>query len=101
MPEVIALAVYTLAAFGLAFVLGFAEITVAARDWLMKKGVVLQWFVKLLECPACVGFHIGLWYALVASPEFMVTLKGGPVELAFFTAATNFVIGRSTGLIQE
>lgn len=90
--------VYTLAAFGLAYVVGHAEITDGIRNWLDERGPpIVQFFVALVECPACFGWWTGTVVAVY------LALSGYPTEgvilAPFYTAATNFILGRVTGLI--
>ena len=85
---------YLLAAFGVAFTVGHSEITLGAREALDRRGIVARWVVRLMECPACLGFHLGWIYALAVGSEFH------PVTLAFLTCGSNFILGRLTGLIK-
>lgn len=85
------------AAFGYAFVLGFSEITLRFRDAIRDRGVVGSWTAKLMECPACIGFWIG-----VSGAAFGVTGNHyNPILFGFFTCGTNLILGRITGLIDE
>lgn len=93
------LIVYTVAAFGLAYVLGHAVITQRLREELFNRSSLGMWLVLLLECPACCGFWIGFGagaYGLVLgelSPWLRTFL------VAFYTAGANFLLGRATKLI--
>ncbi len=95
---------YTLAAFGLAYVIGHSIATKAIREGLFTLGAPLpplRWLVWLVECPACFGFWIGwftgLWFAW-ESPLGRQLLAA--FAIACYTAGTNFVLGKLTGLMQ-
>jgi hypothetical protein len=140
---------YTVAALGLAYVIGFSVITRGFRTWLAgeqlarcpvcgeeghvslatgndgigwpcagKPGTPPHeqayfeagyrhpwrgWLVTLLECPACFGWHVGFWLGLAATLLFP-TLPFRwwlPPALAFYTAGSNFILGRATGLMPD
>ena len=102
MALVVHFVAYLLAAFGLAFVAGHSEISVQLRDWIHKRGRVGYWLVKMIECPACLGFHIGWIYALAVRPDFLIIEPWKAAALlAFSTSGSNFVLGRITGLIED
>lgn len=50
--------------------------------------------MKLICCPACTGFHIGFWPALVTEgfPQALV--------MGFYSCGANFLIGRLSGVIK-
>jgi Protein of unknown function (DUF1360) len=68
------LLLYVFASFGLAFVLGYAKISLPLRKFLARAAqpyegpdlggrvfsLVARWLLALLECPACVAFWLGL-----------------------------------------
>lgn len=95
--------VLTIAAFGLAYVIGHSKITLPLRAWI-DPGMPISslwrafrmFVVTLLECPACLGFWIGVFFALYSGFDLRTILVVG-----FYVAATNFIIGRMTGLIEE
>lgn len=88
---------YSVAAFGLAFIVGHSKVSLAPRKWMVKKGVAGWWLVQLLECPACWGFHTGWIYWLVAKPDF----APGWFHLALFTTGSNFLLTKLSGLEGE
>lgn len=115
----ITLTVYTIAAFGFAYIIGHAMITRSLREWaydfglfyrmvelettdvvsagstaLMPRVYPLRWFVQLIECPACLGFHTGFWSWLWYSRDPVAALLAG-----CFVAGSNYLLGRQTGLI--
>lgn len=97
----IGLIVYVTACFGFAYVVGHSVITKRPREWLFDFGHVFPpavWLVLLLECPAClgawVGFAAGFWWPVADFPRAIVVLGA-----AFFTAGSNFLLGRITGLM--
>jgi hypothetical protein len=88
-------------AFGFAYVLGYSRITLRARELIFDKaGAFGQWFVRLIECPACLGFWLGVFVGSRVHPVemrrwlFMICF-------AFFTAGSNYALGKWTGLIRE
>lgn len=90
-----ALAFYTVAAFGLAYVVGHSVISRPVRE------VIALWsepLITLIECPACLGWWVGLGagigLALAGRLAWALILA-----LAFYTAGANFILGRATGLI--
>jgi len=83
---------YTFAAFGFAFVVGHAKISLPFREWLGgRRGLLARFLLALAECPPCVGFWVGV-AAAFRSPF--------PLLLPFYTVASNFILGRLTGLIE-
>lgn len=90
---------YFLAAFGFAFIVGHSWISLAFREWaaLSEKGL---WFAKLLECPACLGFWIGLAAVLTGT----VSVPFGPrwfaaIVLACATSGSNLLCSKWVGLV--
>lgn len=117
---------YILTAFGLAFVVGYAKISLPFREWLTAQVEVRdalgfyskreprfvgvrRWLLELLQCPACLGVWVGGVFALV-DPAFFgaasaLGLNHLPVEVlslvfGLATAASNFILGALTGLIE-
>ena len=103
-----ALLVYTVSAFGLAYIVGHSKISLPFRQaWadtsMNVTGVsyALRTFIlDLVECPACFGFWIGLGaaiYGVVSGSYPHVFL----FVLPLYTSGSNYIIGRMTGLIRE
>lgn len=93
---------YTLSTFGLAYILGHSVITKNTREALFALGSTfppLRWFVLLLECPACLGFWIGLVAGLLISEAEGVRYLLAAFAFACYTAGANFVLGKLTGLM--
>lgn len=93
--------IYTIAAFGFVYIVGHSLITKGIREWIYGD----EWspiartrrlFVSLLECPACLGFWIGL-VAGYAAP--LASLP--PLTLALYTTGANFILAKLTGLMPE
>lgn len=106
MTAVALLFLYSIAAFGLAFCAGFAKISFGVRVWLsQRESRPIHWFVLLLECPACLGFWIGLitapWVRTWQPFAREIPLIPFMILHAFFTCGSNFIIGRATGLIRD
>lgn len=68
--------------------------------------------VTLLECPACLGWWTGLIAGVIAlvivslafnvwpaAASARVVWALGPLALAFYTAGSNYLLGRATGLM--
>lgn len=121
------LMLYVFASFGLAFVLGYAKITLPLRNGLYHLASstlpgdyssqnppvyryhgslrwAARWTLSLLECPACVAFWLGL--ASVLTPIVDVIPVGGipgwvlgPI-LGFANTGAVLALGMITGLIK-
>lgn len=102
----VSLVAYLLGAFGVVFVVGFSGISLPMRKAIAPKHLLSwgdlfrQWLISLLECPACLGFWIGLCWGLtdpkwVAGHHRLVSM----VLCAFATSGGMFLLGRWTGLI--
>jgi hypothetical protein len=138
---------YSLAAFGLVYIVGHARISLRPREWLADVGLgeefgctepgcawrrakpinpeepfycprhgkaepvpfvrwyhhPARWLLSLIECPACLGFWVGLgvgyWY-----PYIIPVIVPGPsaaLALGLYTCAVGFLLGRATGLIRQ
>lgn len=85
---------FSLASFGLAFVFGYSHITLPLRERLSP-----GWVLTFLECPACVGWHLGWsawWFGLVAVPWGPSWLAA--LSCAFIACAVNLLLARLSGL---
>lgn len=106
----IALVVYTFAAFGFCWIVGGARVSLPFREWLAemreRKNIPAQIFLELIECPGCLGFWVGFLIGLVGLLRGVPWLPPptGPwilSVLGFYTAGVNFCLGRATGLIDK
>lgn len=105
---------YTVAAFGLAYIVGHSAISLPFRmavdpgpDVDSPAKVFWAWFLMLIECPACFGFWTGLFagmlYAAMDGEQY--PREGAlarilfAVGLALYTTGSNFVLARLTSLI--
>lgn len=108
-------ALYFLASFGFAYIVGFAKISAGVRYLLSPPmigngdelpvpapGVMNElryWLVSLLECPACVGWWLGVFFG----PTFLAVPIQDRIGLSVFcgcaTAASSFILGRASRLI--
>ena len=118
---------YILAAFGFAFIAGYAKISLPLRERLAQESELRQdafgncskvlvrfriarrMLLELLQCPACLGVWIGFGFALADPLMFGAAAALGVdhlplMERAFFlslaTCASNFILGALTGLIE-
>jgi hypothetical protein len=100
---VISLVLYSITAFGFAYVVGHSVISRPARE------IIAVWsetLITLIECPACLGFWTGLVFGLGLAFGPSAAIFPGPAwlipsVLAFYTAGSNFILGRLTGLMQS
>lgn len=103
---------YFLAAFGLAYIVGFSKITINLRVTLagetsisspaVKKPlipVVTPWLVDLIECPACFGMWIGAAASFYMPAPAALPWWAWLLVLGCATSGANFVVGRLTRLI--
>ncbi len=101
----IQLVVYSVASFGLSFIVGHSKISLPFRT-LVDPGEIRTfndslraWFLMLLECPACLGFHSGLWFGFfIGIPGVMDPGWATGGVLALFWTATNLFLASVTGL---
>lgn len=102
-PSLTALAVYTLAAFGLAWVVGHAKVSLRPREWLAERGRVGVFVVELLECPGCFSVWSGGLAGTLLAPHLGYPGWRGRLlvsfVLSFYTAGANVVLASVTGLV--
>jgi predicted ABC-type sugar transport system permease subunit len=95
-----ALVFYTLTMFGIAYVAGHSVISLPAREVI---AVWSQWLITMIECPACLGWWLGLVSGLIFAftgwRPFGPAALGIVVTLPFYTAGANYLLARATGLI--
>lgn len=96
MREFLDSAALLLAAFGLAYIVGHAKVSVALRkwahDWVAGRLYPLRWAVSLAECAACFGF----WEGVVWS-----WLNGGSaLQNGCAVCASNLILAVVTGLMR-
>lgn len=62
-----------------------------------------DFFVELVECPACFGTWTGLALGLLMPTLLPLELPraAAGLALATFTAATNYLLGRASGLVSR
>lgn len=116
---------FLLAAFGLAWIVGFSTISLPMRKWLggFEQDVVVKqldgsvhavvekvpghwgalgpFLCKMIECPGCIGFHMGWVYALGYANGAGEPVKIGKLVFAgAAVAGSNFILGRLTRIIE-
>lgn len=98
MTNFVLLVFYTVFAFGVAYVLGHARISLPIRSYLASKGRLAEWFVELIECPACISFWLGFPFGffIVSEHNFWIGLAW-----SFYTVGSSFLLGHFTGLIEN
>lgn len=65
------------------------------------RSAVRDWLLELIECPMCFGTWTGLAVGLALPtllPMELPRVSAG-IALATFTAATNYLLGRASGLV--
>lgn len=120
--------VYALAAFGFAYIVGHAKISLPIRLAIEPdppkrvsddEGSSIRrvktretfsdslrwWLLMLIECPACVGFWVGLLsFGRLFTPAIEGGVSGrwaGAFQLALFTCASNLLLAKLAGLMEE
>lgn len=92
------LLIYSLAAFGLAWIVGHSKISLLPREWVATKS---RFLVSLLECVGCFGVWQGL-AAHMLDLQFVRLFNDwrDAIMLALFTCAGNLVLGRFVGVVE-
>lgn len=89
--------VWALAAFALCWVIGFSKLTLGARTWLgSREGAAFRWFVYLIECPMCLGFHLGFWWPFLHGRAFVPSFIFG-----LLITGSNLILSSWTGLVDN
>lgn len=101
----LALAFWFLVAFGFCYVVGHARVSLGVRTLLAgdESNPLRAWFVALIECPACLGFWVGLvggWLLPALVPDVFPRWATAPA-LGLATSAVGYMLGRATGWIHE
>lgn len=96
------LLIWFLLAFGFCYTVGHARVSLGVRTW-MSGFPRLTWFLLLIECPACLGFWVGLVGGLLLPMLPPAPFQGwlAAPALGFATCAVGYILGRATGWIQE
>lgn len=102
------LVLYFLSAFGFAFIVGHSKISLPFREWLAPVVQVpgpqpffhlRAFLLALIECPACLGF----WIGVIVFATHIVTLPLpfwlGLSLLALSTCAVNLLLAKYVGLV--
>jgi len=97
---------FTMACFGLMYVIGHSVISLSIRERIARLPAPRWrfWFITLIECPACLGFWIGLAAGLFGYVPILVLLSPIPhpilaIVWGLYIAGTNYVLARQTALI--
>lgn len=88
--------VSALTAYGIAYVLGQSTITLGIRQFLFGLDGLGRFFVNMMECPACLSFHLGWVGCLLGFGPFTNALQSG-----FFFCGTSSIIALLTGITQR
>lgn len=90
------LVIWALAAFGLSWSVADSKLTLPSREWMSRQGRIANWALVGMECVACTGGHIG-WIGYLAGLA--------PFEhwyiAAFFTCASNLLLAKLVGMLDE
>jgi len=81
---------YTLAVYGLCFILMHGTIFDTIRNYLIYQ---ISWFGTLITCPVCTGF----WCGLGLSPFFFKFTMFLPA--AFYSSAACYILHLATGVL--
>ncbi len=101
------LLLFTVANFGLAFVVGHSKISMPLR-MLIDPGRIdsmakaaRAWLIMLLECPACLGFWGGGLYAHFTGYSFGFPAAGFLATLGFalYACGANFLLSALSGML--
>lgn len=103
-----ALIFYTVAVWGLCWTIAGSKASLPFRrllEYLAAPGSRLRlpvsFLLALVECPACISFHVG-WITVLA----LAPLQGGylavaALALGFYNIGAVYILGRLTGFITE
>lgn|SRR5574342_655639 len=86
---------WCLFSYGVAYVIGHSKISLPFREWLSEGRGIKAWVLDLIECPGCLGIHIGFWFGLFYDRlhyAFNDDLFYNAVFLSFFTCSSNLLI---------
>jgi len=99
MGEVISMFVYCFAVLGFSYVLGFSKLTLPFRE-AGAKNPVTKILVLLVECPACLGFWVGI-AALIfrIDPLHLSVTIWNAIYFGLFTSGINLFLALRSGLI--
>lgn len=96
--------IYCMIVFGLTYIVGHSVITQAIREWAFGPvsaseatpppiDSTRRFIVTMIECPACLGFHVGWILGLVFG------LGWYSIALGLFTTGTNLILAKLTRLM--
>jgi hypothetical protein len=89
-----------IAQFGFCYVVGHSAISLPIRERVAAATRAGEWFVELLECPACLGWWLGFLTGVVMLISTLHAWREA-LALPFFVSGTNYLLGRATGWIKE
>lgn len=96
----IALFVFSIWVFGIAYCAGHAKISLPFRTWLAKisgpdETTAGNWLLALIECPACLSWWLGLvsWLFRLTPPHLFSWWAS-----AFYCCATSLLLAKLAGL---
>ncbi len=94
----IAIITWAIAAFGLAWGIADSKLTYPFRvAWAdTQKSTFAVWFLWLIECPACLGVWQGLGGYFLGITPFTSWYFA-----AFFTCASNLILAKYVGMMDE
>jgi len=98
------LVIFTIAAFGFSWILADSKVSYPLRTWLASKDrgqatplkLLASFFLALLECVACTGFHVG-WICQLAGVA--------PIDswwmAALYVCGANLLLAKFVGMLDE
>lgn len=98
MSLTISITIYAFTAFGIAWGVGHSGLSYPVRLRISKTPIG-KFMIELLECVGCIGWHTGVVAcALGLVPGFPAHAVGPAIVCGFFTAASNLLLGKITGI---
>jgi len=76
---------------GAAWVIADSKLSLPLRIWIVKRVGFEGWAIKLLECPACLSFWLG-----VAAGGFMRMGFFGAIAFGLFACGLSFILAAFT-----
>lgn len=96
--------IHTLACFGFVFIAGHSKISLPLREWLSRRAnrndSAAQFSLALIECAACLSFHVGWATSLLGFRLGLGYLWLDAAVLAFYSCGTSLILGKFVGIVE-